>query len=120
MIFPKIKSFGSPDLDEYCLPPDPDCCQVFIEAEIGPQEDEGAEMFSFCVVTPQYLQKEGVTRWGKGLLVVNSFTWQEAENRLTKLLSHCPGQTWGEVARKLNLVLNWEFENYQAYKPPRI
>lgn len=117
MIYPEIKWLDSPDVDEGDFPPDPDCCLVPIQVGIGPKGDEGADIFSFCVVTPQYLLKEGVSRWGKGLLIVGSFTWQEPESRLTKLLLHCSGQTWGEVAKKLNLVLGWEFENYQEYKP---
>ena len=109
---PIVKSIMSPDVDRPALPPDPSHCSVFIEVEIGPSGESGAEIFSFSVVTPSKLIGGGPV-WGRGLLVLDEFSWAGVDVALSKLLRHCEGATWSEVSSQLNKELHWEFENYR-------
>ena len=103
----------SPDLASDSLPNDPENCSVFIEVEIGPQNAEGADIFSFTAVTPNWLGVEIGTRWGHGLLILQRFSWHEIESSLQKLLLHCHRSTWQAVCDELRKQLNWEFDNYK-------
>jgi hypothetical protein len=113
MIQPEMKSILCPDLEYGKEPPDSDDCSVFIEVEIGPKGREGAEIFSFEVVTPKFLIGKTGTRWGRGYLIMDSFSWVGVEKAIQKLLSHCARQTWQETAIEIAKELDWEFENYR-------
>jgi len=109
----EIKSIISPDLDHGKAPDEPDNCAVFIEVEIGESAKEGAEIFSFTAITPKYLDDNPITTWGRGYLLMESFSWAEAESMLNKLLSFVREETWESVAQNLCKELHWEYENYQ-------
>ncbi len=113
MINPELKNLISVDLDYGKLPLNAENCEVHCQADIGPKGKEGADIFFLTVVTPTHLAKRSGYVWGKGYLIVESFSWQTVEMAIEKLLSHCSGADWVEVAGKLNRVLGWEFENYQ-------
>ena len=113
MIQPELKSIDCPDLEYGKEPPDPEECSVFIEVEIGPKGQEGAEIFSFEAVTPKSLIGKTERRWGRGLLIMDNFSWSGVEKPLQKLLMHCARQTWEETAKELAKELAWEFENYK-------
>ena len=114
MIIPEIKNIISPDLPAGELPADPEECNIYVEATIGPNGQPGEEIFSFSVVTPKYLAHESRTQWGRGLLIVNAFPWKTVEHALQKLLMHAYRDTWSEAAEVLNKEMHWEFENYQV------
>lgn len=116
MISPEIKSMICHELENGMLPPNAEDCSVFIEVEIGPKGEEGADIFSFEAVTPKYLMRKAETRWGRGYLIVDRFSWSTVESSVKKLLSHCSRQSWVEVATEIGKELNWEFENYQEYR----
>ena len=88
-----------------------------LNASIGPKGSPGAENFAFTVVTPRYLLEHGGSRWGRGLLVVDEFSWSTVERMIQRLISHASAASWAEVAQKLNMELLWEFDNYTEYKP---
>ena len=110
---PKLKSLMSPDLDAGSIPAAPDDCRVLIEAEIGPADSEGADVFSFEVCTPKAFERNLCATWLKGTLLVGSFEWKAVEQALQQYLMQCGGESWDVVARKLCRQLNWEFEDYQ-------
>lgn len=109
---PTVRSITSPDLPYGDLPSDPDDCCVLIDAEIGLAGTDGADVFSFHVVTPMYLLRETLPRWGRGLLIVQHFSWREVESSLQKLLMHAARPHWSSVAAELAKELRWEFEGY--------
>jgi hypothetical protein len=113
MIEPEIKSLISPDLDRPRLPDDPQHCSIFCEATIGPKDSEGEEIFGFQVVTPSALTPHDRFQWGRGLLIVDSFSWETVDLALARLLAHASRHSWNEVAGELAKSLNWEFENYR-------
>jgi hypothetical protein len=109
---PIIKSIFSPDLDRPSLPMNSADCSVLVEVEIGPEDEEGADIFDFQVVTPSMLSGM-LPCWGRGLLVIDEFSWSQVESCLEKLLIHCEGSTWEDISSNLNKELHWEFENYK-------
>ena len=109
----EIKSIMSPDLEYDEMPIEPDNCQVFVEVEIGEKSKEGADIFNFTVITPKYLLADPRTRWGRGYLLMESFSWGTVESMINRLVSLVQGESWDEVAQNLCKELHWEFENYQ-------
>jgi hypothetical protein len=88
------------------------------ELASGPKEELGEELFGFTAITPRALLGEvGEGRWGRGHLILPCFSCDEVERRLQKLLRHCSGPSWAHVANRLNLELQWEFDNYTPYEP---
>jgi hypothetical protein len=115
MTTPQLKSLFSPDLEPPALPADAaDCCIVF-RAAIGPKDDDAEEMFSFEVVTPRYLERSSLPRWGRGLLVIESFTWEDVIAALAALLAQAQRESWEETIEALNRELHWDFNNREPF-----
>ena len=95
------------------LPEDVFDCGVFVEASIGPDES-GGDIFSFTVVTPEFLKRDRSSRWGRGYLVVPAFDWESVELAIRKLLDHVARETWNDVAIELSKELHSEFDNYAS------
>ena len=115
MIVPKLISLSSADLGKDDSPTDPDNCFVSITATIGPLDSNGGDNFSFAVATPSALAESEHFRWGRGILIVSSFSWPAIEHSVNRLLAHAARNTWREVAQALNKELLWEFDNYQSF-----
>lgn len=116
MTTPKLKTLMSADLERPDLPDDPGNCEVFVEATIGPDDSDAAEIFAFTVATPAALTSETRFRWGRGLLIVPSFSWDVVDLAVARLLAQCCHDSWAEVAHQLNQNLYWEFEKYRDDK----
>ena len=115
MITPQLKTLMSIDLERPTLPDDPDDCEVFLQAMIGPDDSDASEIFAFTVVTPAAFSREKRFRWGRGLLIVPSFSWVTVDHAIERLLAHCSRASWAEVAQQLNQNLHWEFDNYREH-----
>lgn len=111
-MYARVKTIMSPDLDYGSSPDDPENCCVLIEVEIGPSESEGAEVFSFEVVTPGAIQSLPAPSWLRGYLLLPEFSWAGVEEAVNKLVTQCTGSNWDEVSNKLSRSLGWEFEGY--------
>jgi immunity protein 8 of polymorphic toxin system len=115
MVTPELRKLSSPDLDRPAIPADPADCSVALEASIGPKGEKGEELFQFQVVTPRALARASLPRWGRGLLIVEEFSWASVERVLERLLAHARRDTWAEVAGALNHQLQSEYDNYRPY-----
>jgi Immunity protein 8 len=115
MVTPELRNLSSSDLERPALPVDPTDCSVALQAAIGPKNAEGEELFEFQVVTPAFLARNSLPRWGRGLLIVEEFSWPAVERALERLLAHAHRNTWAEVAAILNHELQWEYDNYQPF-----
>lgn len=113
MVRPVMRYLHSPDLSEPALPPDPENCVVFIQAMVGPEDGPGQESFGFEVVTPAYLREQGRPRWGRGLLILDSFDWIIVRKLVNERLSMAARETWSEVGQELSKEFHWEFDNYK-------
>jgi hypothetical protein len=110
MAAPQLKSLFSPDLEPPALPLDTaDCCVLF-QASIGPGDADDEERFTFEVVTPRYLERSTLPRWGRGLLIVDSFSWQAVGGALAELLAKAHRENWPDSAEALNRELQWAFD----------
>ena len=114
MVIPELRSIHSPDLSEDAIPEDPRNCQILIQGLIGPKGELGEESFDFVVVTPTALTQLVGHRWGHGLLLVESFDWGLIRTAVDKILRHCEGETWEEVANKIGRYFSWEFDGYKG------
>lgn len=112
MIHPTLISLSSSDLAAGSLPPDVQRCLISMNATIGPNGSSG-DNFSFVVATPSALAESRSFGWGRGLLIVEEFSWGIVERSVSRLLAHSARQSWQEVAQSLNKELLWEFDGYQ-------
>ena len=117
MVSAHLFSLDSTDLDRGAVPDDPANCRVALTACIGPAGGRGGDNFSFEVVTPRYLLEQGSGRWGRGLLVLDEFSWTAVDRMVQRLVAHAAAETWAESAHKLNQELLWEFDRYTPYEP---
>ncbi|MBD9470669.1 hypothetical protein IB230_16550 [Pseudoxanthomonas sp. PXM01] len=113
MIVPKLLSLSSSDLAAGELPPDPAHCLVPMLATIGPSSGTVGDGFSFTVVTPSALAESGRFGWGRGTLIIDSFSWSQVEHSVNRLLAHASRPSWQDVAQVLNHELLWEFDGYR-------
>lgn len=113
----QVKGLMSLDLpDGQSLPEDPERCCVQMQADIGPAEENGAEIFDFTVCTPSglgdRLAKDARPFWARGILMVERFDWDDVEKALNQFVHSVSGEDWRHVASKLNRFTLWEFEDY--------
>jgi hypothetical protein len=115
MTAPQLKTLFSPDLEPPALPADAGDCCVLFQATIGPKEGDAAELFTFEVVTPRYLERSGLPRWGRGLLVIESFAWADVIAALAALLAQAQRESWPDTIEALNHELHWAFDNRRPF-----
>lgn len=73
---------------------DPENCSIWITAEIGFGESEGADQFHVQVVTFDYLQSCNSPMWGESVLMVKVFTWEKVESFIENLLARVSTDSW--------------------------
>jgi hypothetical protein len=105
VIQPELRHIASPDLEPPTLPPDPADCAVQFQALIGPRGGDGAEPFSFTVVTAAHLARTLGHTWGRGYLIVDTFDWNIVVRAVAQLLAQCARETWAEIAVELDKEL---------------
>lgn len=115
MITPQLKSLFSPDLEPPALPADTGDCCVLFQATIGPKGGESEDLFTFEAVTPRYLERSGLPRWGRGLLVIESFAWEHVIAALAALLAQAQRETWEDTIEALNRELRWAFDDRRPF-----
>ena len=98
-IRPALKRLHSPDLPYGQLPPDPEDCKVFIQADIGPEGGEAADTFNFTAVTHRAASRVRGRLPRRGYLVVPAFSWLAIEAAIDNLLCRCQAESWDDVAR---------------------
>ena len=111
---PELRSLCSPDLELGNSPPDASRVHILVQAFVGPNGGPGEESFEFTVVTRLAVADLPVPRWGRSMLLVETFSWADVRTAVEKLLRHCDGETWADVGAKINRYLQWEFDDYQG------
>src|SRR6266446_8810751 len=101
-VLPELKSLMSPDLPEGQEPAEPADAAALFDAEIGPKDLKGAEVFSFVAITPRALARDHGARWGRGYLILDTVSWSSVRSALQTLLLRCGAETWNGVATKLS------------------
>jgi hypothetical protein len=113
MVFPKLLGLSSSDLGDGQLPIDPQHCVVQLVATIGPGDGSAGDIFRFTVATPRAITESQLFGWGRGTLVLDTFSWHTVQRWVDRLLAHAARPTWQEVAHALNHELLWEFDGYR-------
>jgi|SRR5580704_2509353 hypothetical protein len=113
---PVLKGLHSPDVADLktYVPDEEETFGFFLEAEIGTTDGEGADIFGIMVCTPRWLiEKYRPSDMMLGLhkIIVFKYDYLQLRNFIEKYLRHCSGDTWEEIARKVSLLGQWEFEN---------
>ena len=98
------------------LPEDLTNCAVSFDINVGPINTDRSDIFYFTVMTPAYLKnaldKEKLI-FGKSLILVNAFSWEEVQNRLDKLVKSLSDEN-EDALLKLSRYGQWEFEDYRS------
>jgi immunity protein 8 of polymorphic toxin system len=100
------------DVENY-LPGEDDNFGFVLRAMVGPLDGEGEESFDIVVCTPKWLaEKYGPSEVLLGLhkLIVFKYDYRRLRGFIEKYLMRCTGDTWEEVAHKVSLLGQWEFE----------
>ncbi len=114
---PELRSLTTTASDDRAVPDDPTDCRVSVTAVIGPRGAPGEELFRFSVVTPIYLtHASDLPRWGRGMLIVDEFSWSTVERMVHRLLARFEAESWQQVAALLCKELEWEFDGYEPSK----
>ncbi len=113
-----LKSLHSTDVAqvENYLPHEEDNFGFTLRAMVGPMDGEGEESFDIVVCTPKWLmEKYGASDVLLGLhkLIFFKYDYLRLRQFVEKYLMRCSGNTWEEVAQKVSLLGQWEFEGYQ-------
>jgi hypothetical protein len=126
---PRLKGLDSPDmpedpsrpgflmgLEEY-QPPDPRSFQLRVDAEIGADDGEGADIFSFMVTTPDSAVSRSMGQgpesyaWRNRILYVREWSFEHLVRIVSDLLARSDGSDWQAVAARLGPFMRWEFED---------
>jgi hypothetical protein len=103
------------DVEAY-MPNEVDNFGFVLRAMIGPLDGEGEESFDIIICTPKWLlEKYGPSDILLGLhkLIVFKYDYRRVREFIEKFLMRCSGDTWEEVAQKVSLLGQWEFEGYR-------
>ncbi|MCC3381255.1 Imm8 family immunity protein [Paenibacillus farraposensis] len=86
---------------------------VDVQIDIGPYNSEGADTFSFRVISPkrleQYLDGNNV-EIGRGIFIMKDYNIGAIQSQVNRLLDKCRGDSWIEVAILLSRYFHWEYE----------
>lgn len=113
----KLKGISSPDVELQTYWPEDEANFGFlIEAQIGPENEKGADIFQIMVCTPDWIKTNYLahkTVWGRHMLIVFEYDLIEIESAINRYLESCTAGDWHGLALKLSRIGGWEFEDYK-------
>ena len=115
-VLKRLHSTDIADVETY-LPDEEDNFGFVLRAMVGPMDGEGEESFDIIVCTPRWLlEKYGTSGILLGLhkLIVFKYDYLRLRQFIEKYLMRCSGDTWQEIAEKVSLLGQWEFEGYRS------
>jgi len=89
---------------------------LVLRAMVGPTGEPGEESFDITVCTPKWLIEkyaDSDVLLGLHKLIVFKYDYPAVRKFIEKYLMRCSGDTWAEVARRVSLLGQWEFEGYR-------
>jgi hypothetical protein len=104
------------DLKTYC-PTEENNFGVLVRVMVGPMDGQGEESFEVFVCTPRWLSEkysDAEILLGLHKLIVFRYDYMRIQQFIEKYLMRCTGDSWHEIALKVNLLGRWEFEDYRA------
>jgi hypothetical protein len=112
-----VKAWHLFDIDfEKFMPELPHNFCRWIHLDIGYEEEQASSMFSIGVCSFTWLahqySNEG-PRWGRHLLVVGQYNYEEIKKAIEERVQSCLRETWEESLKILCRDFAWEFEDYK-------
>ena len=117
---PALKAFDCIDHDpiDQWMPESDSYVYYSLCLHIGPPDEEGADIFYVDVATPQAIYEHNLgSRMKQRGIVVNPYSWENVLKEVQSILELCAGDDWSQQSQLLSKHFNWEFENYQPYRP---
>jgi hypothetical protein len=113
-----LKGLYSTDIEdvESYLPEREDNFGFVLRAMVGPLSEPGEESFDITVCTPKWLierYRDSDVLLGLHKLIVFKYDYRAIRKFIEKYLMRCPGNSWAEVAQKVSLLGQWEFEGFR-------
>lgn len=109
MVYPELRQIDSPDLLPPAMPSDPVDCAVRLRIVVGPlgAPEVESEAFVFTAVTPAHLAHIAGATWGRGLVCLPVFAWNDLGQAIAELLARVSRPSWSEVVAELTKELQW-------------
>ncbi len=117
-----IFSYDVPDGDlERWVPPKKDF-GINVMLFIGWEGENKSDCFNTLLCTPgwfaQYLKKFQVES-GQYTILVDAFDYGRLKSYIEAYLERCEGDSWPELARKVDHLASWEFRSDNTHVSPR-
>jgi len=114
---PVLKSFDCVDHDpiDQWKPDDPSFVDYWLCLHIGPEEEEGSDIFYVNILTEnavRALSGEEATKRKK--IVLSSYSWSSVLQTIERTIDSIEGSDWSSLSAQLSEHFSWEFENYKA------
>ena len=117
---PQLKAQDCTDHDpiEVWQPADPAHVDYWLCLRIGPDEQQGADLFYVNVLSEAAARQLDAGELAqRKKIVVRDYSWSTVVRAVDDILRQINGASWSEVAQKLSQKFDWEFENYREYEP---
>lgn len=118
----KVNTIFSSDVSDLKLfiPDKHDNFGFSLTLNIGVAGDEAGDLFEMYVCTPKWLSdtltKDAVF-FGYQYIIVRSYNYDLLLKSINRVVENCSGETWEEIAVKLNRYGRWEFDEYKDFEP---
>ena len=103
------------------MPPEKDF-GIFVMLFIGVEGDNRSDCFDILLCTPawfaRYLEKMFVES-GQYTIFLHEFDYKKLRSYLDSYIQRCDGDSWQEVAGKLDHLASWEFRTDNTHVSPR-
>jgi len=113
----KLKSIIVSDIDpESFWPEEEDNFGFYLQAIIGPDNEEGGDTFGFQICSPKWLMEEYKKSdliFGRHIIIALQYDFLAIEKKISDLCQKSTGDSWPEIAKKLSRFGYWEFEDYR-------
>ena len=100
-----IYSADAPDGEPALFAPaDPECCCLWVQAFIGPDDEPGDDTYQLGISTPRWLATEGMERgyeWGRFLLIVPRWDYDLVLRAIAELLAEVDAPDWRTASDRL-------------------
>lgn len=118
---PQLKGQDCADHDpiEAWQPADPTGVNYSLCLHIGPEDQQGADLFYVHVLSEAaalQLDIDRIKRRNKEI-IVEDYSWSAVMSEVDQILRKVEGASWNEIARKLGQSFDWEFEKYRPHQP---
>lgn len=84
-----------------------------LQLEIGPQGEEGEDIFSITVTSPEALRARASNTCilaERATMIVTFWDWPIIHTRLGEMVETCEGSHWMELSMCLQRYFLWEYE----------